>query len=165
MKIQFIAITALIILTASGLKAQTSFSGTWAIKQKTVISGQDYANSIAKEITVSQTADSITISRTSMGQNGDVTSREAVAVSGKLNVIQTTANRKETVSLSMDTNSQGFTETATFSKESSAGEPEYQRIEVWSLSADGHALTIVKSFQSLVEADDKWSVKGVYEKQ
>jgi hypothetical protein len=162
MKIQKIILAALLISAAGTLKAQTNFSGTWVIKEKTPLTGQDYANTIAKAITVTQTADSITFSRTSIGQTADVTFAETIGLNSKL-TLRHTLNRKETVTLTKTAD--GFTETATFSKEGSENEPDYQRTEVWTLAADGHTLTIIKNFQSLVNPDDKWSVKGTFVKQ
>lgn len=129
-----------------------------------MLSGANYANAIANTYKVTITADSINIVRSSVGQGHDGSTSQTVSTDGKPTVYRTKTNRKATAVIMMTADKNGFTETSVYSKADNDNEPDYQSSETFSLSPDGK-LTIIRSFQSLDNPDDKWSVKGVFEKQ
>jgi len=154
----------LLTLLVSRVNAQQAFNGIWTLKERTMIAGPDYANAIPKLINVSCTADSISFSRTSIGQGTDVTTSQTVSINSKPTMFHTAGNRKANTVIVLTADKNGFTETTVYSKENSDNEPEFQTTEIWLLSADSK-LTIDRKFQSLVNPEDKWEVKGVFEKQ
>jgi hypothetical protein len=166
MKKQTLILILLAMFSTGIARAQTGFSCTWTITKKTPLSGTNYANSIPKNLEITQTGDSLHITRTSIGAHGeDVVIPEVVSTDGKPSVSLTPDKRWKSIVLQWTTDHTGFSETAVNSKPNSEQEPDYQRIETWALSPDGQTLTITRDFKSLVNPDDQWSVKGEFQKQ
>jgi len=156
-----------LILTILALKAnaQTTFSGNWRRTERISLSGNDYSNGVPIQLQVKQTADSIAISRvTELSESETSTVQESVPLSGKAVAVKV-ADKQKLASIKWDKTTNSFTETGVYSDPQQPDKPLYKTSEVWTLSADGNTLSIVKTFASTADANDQWSMKGVYQKQ
>ena len=162
MTIRFLVVG--ILLSATSF-AQTNVSGTWALQNKQHVLGPEYANALAKQITINQQADSLIIETISTGNEGqDVSSRQAVAMNGKaVTTTSATSKRKLVKSLKWNTDKKGLVLTTVFYVADNPSEVDFTRVETWSLSPDGKQLNIDK--RSVETRSETWQVKGVYGKQ
>lgn len=159
-RILIIVITALCFLFADA----QDFSGTWNLKERTSLTGNDYQNGLAKQITITNKKDSISITRIVANQYGDVTQIEMVSIDGKPNPVITPGKRKKIAVIQWTINNKGFTESGSFSTPEDQNDISYKISETWTISDDGKRVTIVKTYESTKDATDKWSMKGEYEK-
>jgi len=160
MKLQLIGLGITMALTLSA--TAQNFSGHYTIQSKEMLDGKEYLNAIAREITVSQTKDSIKIVRiTPAGEGNTTTSTESLPLNGKQITIATTSRRKKTSFINFDEAKKTATITSTFSYADKPEEVEFKNTEVWSAADDG-SLTIVKTSDATVT--DDWTIKAVFAK-
>lgn len=158
MIIRFLAAGILLHATAT---AQDNLSGTWTLQNKQHIAGPQYANSLPKQVSIHQQADSLVIETTSIGSGGkDVTNRQAVPMDGKPVTIDKT--RKLVKSLKWMNNKKGFVLTTIYYRTEDPKAVDFTREEDWQLSQDGKQLNIDK--KSIETRSEDWQVKGKYEK-
>jgi hypothetical protein len=163
MKKYLLALLA-IVLVANITKAQpTNFSGTWTNPNLEMISGIQYANAVPKQITVTQTKDSIKLETVSAGNDGDVTSTQTIALNGKqVTRVGKTSKRTIQTSATWSNNGKTLTFITTISYADKPKEAEYKNTEVWELTADG-TLIITKTSDATVT--DDWTIKAEYSKE
>jgi len=163
------ALFVLVFLTLSTLTtfAQSpDYNGNWKLSKKQPLSGIDYANSIPNQVNVQQTGNSISIKRTTeVPGRADQVASQTLTLDGKPNVVNAAADTKRTATIQWSNDQKSFTEHSICTDPSKNDQLKYQITETWSLSADGHTLTILKSFENPNNAEDKWSVKGEYTKE
>lgn len=145
---------------------QADLSGNWTLVQKVSLSGIDYVNSIANQVNVKQSGGSIRIERiTKIPGQDDHTSIETLTTDGKTNVLNLDSASRKTATLLLASDGKGFRESGIYTDPTQSDKVKYKITEAWSLSADGATLTIVKNFENPNDVNDKWSVKGEYNKQ
>ena len=147
-------------LTIITVTQAQNFSGHYTIDSKEMIDGIEYLNAIAQEITVTQTKDSITITRvTPAGNDQTTTSTVALPLNGKV-MASNAGNRKRTAVISFDKAKNTATIISTYSYEGK-DDVQFKNTEIWELSADG-TLTIIKTSDA-TETDD-WTIKAIFKK-
>jgi hypothetical protein len=125
--------------------------------------GKEYLNAIAKELVVTQTKDSLRITRfTSIGDGKTTLSDEVFSLNGKETISMTTTKRKRISSINFDKNKNLATITTILSYPDKYEEAQFKNTELWSISKDG-TLTIVKTSDA-TQTDD-WTIKALFKKQ
>lgn len=135
------------------------FSNNWTLQQKTTISGPSYDNGVPKAINITKSEKGLTIERISIT---GVKSSELLDFSGNIVNSATAANNKKATKVSSGTDNNTFKETSIFSDQQD--KVLSTTIEIWNISPNQKTLTLVKTFQSATNPDDKWSMKGLYTK-
>ena len=160
MKKQLLAFTVALTI-GYALKAQ-NFAGHYAIESKEMIDGREYLNAIAKELTISQTKDSIKIVRvTPAGDDKTTTSTETLPLNGKEIVVITSSKRTRVSFIKLDKGNNTATLTSTYSYVEKPDEIEFKNTEIWNIGSDGF-LTITKTSDATVT--DDWTIKAVFKK-
>ena len=155
--------TALFSFLVVQVIAQQGINGTYVLQQKEMVSGTEYLNAIAKQITITKTKDSLIIERITPGGGGnDVASREALSLDGKNLVRTTSTNRRRTSLLTVDKAGKLLKLITIISYPEKPDEAEYKNTEEWAFGDDG-TLTIVKT--SDATATDDWTIRAVFKKQ
>jgi hypothetical protein len=160
-------LVALCIVLGTTLFAQkpADFSGTWTLKDRKSLSGQDYANGVPGKVTFKSNKDSIYITRAIGDQTGQlVPSDESVSLSKPTESI-TATKKKRVTTLSWDKQSNSMMLNSSFNLPESINETTFKVTEKWTLSADNKKLTLVKNFENVKDTNDKWSMEGYYEKE
>ncbi|MEP7374560.1 MAG: hypothetical protein ABI675_14295 [Chitinophagaceae bacterium] len=154
-------ISLAVALTAITTQAQkANFSGTWSEPELEMISGKQYSNAVPKEITVTQTKDSIKIERTEID---DSKITETIALNGKTTSrMGRTSKRTIRTTATLTNNGNTLTLVTIFSYADKPDEAEYKNTEVWELSADG--MLIIEKTSDATVTDD-WTIKAIYNKQ
>ncbi|MBO9204381.1 MULTISPECIES: hypothetical protein [Niastella] len=157
-----ITLSIALLLVNTALLAQTDFSGKWQLKEKQHILGPEYANAVAKLLSVDQRSDSLIIESSSVGENGqDVVTRSAIALNGKQSINTSAAsNRKLIRSLQWSNDKKTLTITTAFYMPGNDSEVDFTRVEVWTLE-NGQLKVDKKSIETRSET---WEVKAVFEK-
>jgi dipeptidyl aminopeptidase/acylaminoacyl peptidase len=152
------------ILFSTAVCAQTNFIGTWDIKEKQMVTGPQYANALPKQIKVSQTADSLFIESTSIGNGGqDYISRQSFAMNGKESERTNTSSKRKYVSgLQWSPDKSTLIFTTVFYVPENENTVDFTRIETWTLAANGQLNIDKKSIETRSET---WEIKGIFEKQ
>jgi len=145
-------VLAIAILLSASAFGQTDFSGVWVLKTKDYISGPKYGNALSEEITVKQTADSITTGKRTVSMNGKTSS-----------TIDKDMNRKLVKSVAWSADKKTATFTTVFYAVGNENEVELTRVDTWTLSPDGKQLSIQR--KSIETKSENWEAKGVYEKK
>lgn len=138
-----------------------SFSGDWSLNESKSDLGQ-FPNFVPRKITVNQTADSITISKTSSGFNGeDVTQTETLSFDGKEteSTLFGTSKRKAKAQWSAD--GQMLTITFNLMLDFNGQVTEVTGTEKWKLGDGGKSFSL-QSNSSSSFGDNAYT--GVYEK-
>lgn len=162
-------ISTLLILPAflvsfiNNVKAdRANFSGSWSLNEGKSEMGQ-FANIVPRKIKVEQKADSITISKTSTGFDGnEFTVTETLSFDGKETQTTTppgSSVRKASAKWSAD--GQTLTITYNLMLDFNGQQTEIKGTETWALSSDGKALSTQNSSSSSFGENP---YKGVYEK-
>jgi nitrate reductase alpha subunit len=161
-------LTAALLLLSMNCLGQggTKFTGTWVLQEKTSLSGIDYANGVPSKIIISQAGDQLIIYRTSIiGAEGqDTTETQTLNLDGNAQITND-PHRKISVLTQYSQDHHGFSQAT---EVSAAGKPDLKNLTIkedWAFSVDGKNLTIAKTFTNLLDPDDKWSMKGTYQKQ
>lgn len=147
------------------LSAQVKLSGTYVIKSKEYIIGPKYANALPKQITISQSPDSLFLESVSIGSDGkDVTSRQGIALNGAFATsISSSSNRKLVRSLGWSADKKTVTITTVFYVPESETEIDFTRVDKLNLSENGRQLNFHK--KSIETKSETWEVNGVFQKQ
>jgi PAB1-binding protein PBP1 len=148
-KIVVLSVSVFLSVAAIG---QTNFSGVWALKSKEHINGPQYSNALTEEITVKQTADSISTGKRSVAMNGKPTSSK-----------DQESNRKIVRSLAWSADKKTATFTTAIYAVGNENEVELTRVDTWALSPDGKELTIQR--KSIETKSENWEAKGSYQKK
>jgi hypothetical protein len=145
------------------INAQTNFTGSWSLKEKKHITGPEYGNALPSKLKVEQKTDSVIIESTNMGNEGkETTSRQAIAMNGKTQTINSaTSKRKYVRSLAWSADKKSLILTTLFYIPENENEIDFTRIETWTL-ADGNLSINKKSVETRSET---WEVNGIFEKQ
>lgn len=154
------------------LGREADFSGNWVLKDRTSVTGTDFANGIPDEIKLIQMKDAITLERLTLEQNGaQVTVSETLSFDGvPLETVTEKPHRHKSTALKWATDKKSFTEFVSYPSEYDGQTPEETITEVWALSNTGKTLTLFNTHQSaqpnpLFPGNDNWSMRGVYEKE
>ena len=151
---------------ACAISAKTQdFSGTWVRHSKQYVTGPQYVNAAAKQMTVALKADSIVVTTVSPGENGqDFSFSQAISMNGKPSIIiGKTSKRKFSTTLALSPDKKILTLTTACSTPDNENEVDFTRIETWTLSADGKQLYMDK--KSVETKSETWEVKAVFVKQ
>lgn len=140
------------ILLSATLFGQSNFSGVWVLKTKEHINGPQYANALAEELTVNQSADSFAVGKRTVAMNGKTSS-----------VVDKESNRKSVKSVAWSADKKTATFTTAIYAVGNENEVELTRVDAWTLSPDGKQLTIQR--KSIETKSENWEVKGIYEKK
>ena len=152
-----ILVLSTVIFTFNG-QSQTNFSGSWNLREKTHISGPEYANGAPAAFTVQQGRDSIIIiypennTRISFAQNG-----KPSASTG------TQSGRKVIRNLKWSDDKKSVTFTSDIYKIDNENEIELTRIDNWKLSDDSKQLNFHR--RSVETITESWEVSAVYDKK
>jgi hypothetical protein len=135
-------ILALFFITATGLFAQTNFSGTWALNDSKSDFGGSQFRFAATSMVVTQDANTLTVESTMPGRDGgEMKTTAKYTLDGKVSenpVFNTT--RKSTVSWSPDKSSMIIASTMTFDMNGESR--EIKSTDTWKLSDGGKTLLI-----------------------
>jgi hypothetical protein len=151
---------------ASALAQTAGFSGAWALKERTSLSGQDFANGVPKSITVTEKADVIAIERVliteaARGENQYV---ETLAFDGKPFERVTLGKRQAHATIKRLEDPRSLVETISYSLPENFRDHEFTATETWHLSNDNKTLTIIVNYTNEKDPTKNWSMRGVYEK-
>lgn len=150
-------VLSLMIFTYKG-QAQTNFSATWNIREKTHISGPEYANAAPAAFTVEQGRDSIIIiypennTRISFSQNGKPSTSTG-----------TQSGRKVIRNLKWSDDKKSVTFTSDIYSTGNENKIELTRIDNWKLSDDGKQLIFHR--RSVETITESWEVSALYDKK
>lgn len=155
-------LTIIAMLLTASLNAQTSFSGTWSLKEKQHISGPEYSNGVPNKLNVLQSSDSVIIEYITIdADNQESKSRVAYPMNGKnYTMVSPSSGRKTVKHLEWTADKKSVTFTNDIYKQGSDEDIELTRIDEWKLSADGKQLLLHrKSVETITES---WEVNGTY---
>src|ERR1700733_2836609 len=153
--------------TAASALAQTvDFSGAWALKERTSLSGQDFVNGVPKNIVVTERADAIVIERVLItGSDGSENQfAETLAFSGKIFERVTFGKRQARAAIKRLEDPRSLAEIIEYSLPDNYQDHEFTGTETWQLSKDNKTLTVVVSNKYEKEPGKNWSMRGVYER-
>jgi len=145
---------------------QPGFSGTWKLTEKTNLSGADYSNAVPAQIKLEQSITELTEGRTEVSPDENTpgtTSTEKLPLETGKGTIGTTADKRK-IKTTVQINGKVLTETNVITLPNST-DTAIKIKEVSTVSDDGKTLTLVKEFENLKDPNDKWSAKGIYERQ
>jgi PAB1-binding protein PBP1 len=147
-------VTVLLVATllSATIFGQSNFSGVWVLKTKEHVNGPQYSNALTEEITVKQSADSITVGKRTIAMNGKTSS-----------IVDKESNRKSVKSITWSADKKTATFTTAIYAVGNENEVELTRVDTWTLSPDGKQLNIQR--KSIETKSENWEVKGVYEKK
>jgi len=163
----FISFLFLSITCSKTFGQKADFSGTWMQTERNSLSGKDYANGLPSKIKITQEQSRITIERTSLSGNTDSPATieiEKLNIDGLPATSTTASKRIKSSMIQFTAGKMGFTETS-FLNDQNDKKVLFNTSEVWSLSRDGKTLTVVRNFASASDPEDKWSMKGRYERE
>jgi len=161
-------IFCIMLITNFAKGREVTFSGSWKLIQRTSLTGKDYFNGIPKSITVNETGNKLTISRaTNIATPDDVgnTASETLTHDGKPSTNQTAVKKTRISVIDPGPDKLNFTEKTTIADPAEQNKILFSISKSRTLSVDGKSLTITRSFASATDPNDKWSMKGVYQKQ
>lgn len=150
-------VVSLIFSTKAVFPQQIGIDGNWILKQKTSLSGIDYANTVDDSIKVSKNGNLWTLTRSNMGKS----TSETLPESAQPVTMTTKDNRRKTVKV-IWTNDHVFTEDRSYSVPGDAGKGAFNVREEFILAADKQTLTVTRYFENPQDSNDKWSAKGEY---
>lgn len=159
-------ITLLFILTASlALAQKPDLTGKWNLTTHVSLSGKDYIGGVPNQLTIQQSSSEISIQTVTPTAKGDATAIETIPLNGEVAISKTPGLRKKTSFIKWADDQKSFTKFSELSLPNDEARLDYKTTEVYNLSADKTTLTIVKTFESATDPNDKWSQKGTYQKQ
>ena len=136
---------------------ETGFSGNWVLAHKTSLSGVDYVNTVDSAVQVSRKDSQWTLSRTNQG----VVTTEVLPEGAQPVMSTTKDNRQRSIKVSWN-GEHAFSEDKTFSAPNAPDKSALHIRDEYRLSADGKTLTVIRYFENVQDANDKWSAKGEY---
>jgi hypothetical protein len=160
-KMSGILVAAVLLLSFTFRPEKANFSGEWKLNEAKSDLGQ-LANYAPRTIKVEQTADSITITKTAPGFNGDdVTLSETLSFDGKETKSTVYGTSTRTASAKWSDDGQTFTITYDLMLDFNGQQTEVKGTEVWTL-ADGGKTLVSQNNSSSSFGDIQ--AKGIYEK-
>lgn len=158
----FLVVSAPLLLMAFNHKPdKADFTGEWKLNESKSDLGQ-FAAYAPRTIKVNQTADSITISKTSSSMTGeDMTLTETLSYDGKEVKSTIFGTSTRTASLKWSDDGQSLTITYTIMLDFNGQQTEIKGTEVWSLSDGGKTL---QSQNNSSSSFGQMNAKGIYEK-
>ncbi len=160
-KLLGLLIAPVLFLSFTTLPDRANFSGEWKLDEAKSDLGQ-FANYAPRTIKVEQTDDSITISKTAPGFNGDdVTTAETLSYDGKETKSTIFGTSTRTASAKWSDDEQTLTITYDLMLDFNGQTTEVKGTEVWALADDGK--TLVSQNNSSSSFGDI-EAKGIYEK-
>jgi hypothetical protein len=142
LNLRSLIIAALLCMTASGLFAQTNFTGTWAFNESKSDFGGSQFRFAATSMVITQDANTLTVESTMPSRDGgEMKTTAKYTLDGKVSenpVFNTT--RKSTVSWSPDKTAMIIASTMTFDMNGETR--EIKSTDTWKLSDGGKLLTI-----------------------
>jgi len=150
-------------------KAQvTQFSGTWKLKERTSLTGLDYANGVPTQEKVTAASNEITIERTVPTGNADqpesVTS-ETLKINNQVQNSTTPRGRIRRTTFTFDQATRTFTISSDLAEPQKPDKVIIKLKEVWTVAPDGQTLTLLNYYESVTDPTTSWSMKGIYQKQ
>jgi len=156
-----IVIAAIIFLSFTAMPDHANFSGEWKLDEAKSDLGQ-YSNYAPRIIKVTQTADSITISKTAPSFSGEnVTNSETLSYDGKQTKSPYAGTSTRTASAKWSDDGQALTITYVLMLDFNGQITEIKGSEVWTL-ADGSATLVSQNNSSSSFGD--LQAKGIYKK-
>jgi hypothetical protein len=156
-----IAIVPAILLSFTGMADRANFSGEWKLDEgKSELA--EFANFAPRIIKITQTADSVIISKTAPSFNGEnVTTSETLSYDGKQTKTTFAGTSTRTASAKWSDDGQALTITYVLMLDFNGQTTEIKGTEVWTL-ADGGATLVSQNSSSSSFGDMK--AKGIYKK-
>ena len=156
-----VVITAITLLSFRSLPDRANFSGEWKLDESKSDLGQ-FANYAPRVIKITQTADSLTISKTAPGMNGDdATYTETLSYDGTPTKSTLYGTSTRTASAKWSDDGQALTITYDLMLDFNGQNTEIKGTEVWTLADDG--TTLVSQNNSSSSFGDI-QAKGIYKK-
>ena len=156
-----IAIVPAIFLSFTGIADRVNFSGEWKLDEGKSDLGQ-FANYAPRIIKITQTADSVMISKTAPSFSGEnVTNSETLAYDGKETKTTFAGTSTRTASAKWSDDGQALTITYVLMLDFNGQTTEIKGTEVWTL-ADGGTTLVSKNNSSSSFGDI--TSKGIYKK-
>jgi hypothetical protein len=162
MKRRGILVALALVGAVNGVMAQTDFSGSWVFKTQESVSGNLYANGSPKSVAIKQAKSSITMDKTTAGQNGDVTTTETVGFDGKITEMKTVSGRKKTITGSWSPDKYGFTEVTLIYDKTDTAKLFHTVTDVWTIQ--GGQLQLDRKDENH-DNGEIWESKAIYDKQ
>ncbi|MDB5191385.1 MAG: hypothetical protein JWQ96_948 [Segetibacter sp.] len=139
-------LSALALTTISAIAAikyaNANFSGDYTLNEGKSTLGQFGARMSAKKLKVDGQAESMTVTRTITGQNGDNTTTEKLTFDGKPSESTVFGNNKKYSTAKWSEDGQTLTVNSSMTFERNGEKMEFKATEVWKLAEDGKTLTI-----------------------
>lgn len=159
---------AIVLVALNNVNADAqiaNFVGAWNQKERISLSGTDYANAIPEKVQLAIDNNVLSIERVNISEDSDKPNviKEILKINGEKNINNISSARRKETSIKANGG-------MNFIEYSEVVDPTNNKLlfkisESWSLSTDAKKLTIVKNFESTTDPNDKWSMKGIYEKQ
>lgn len=151
----------MLLLSFSNKPDKANFSGSWKLNEGKSELGQ-FANFAPRTIKVTQTADSITISKTAPSMNGDeLTTTETLSYDGKDTKSTVYGTSTRTASAKWSDDGQTLTITFLLNLDFNGQTTEVKGTEVWTLADGGKTLVSQNNSSS---SYGNIQAKGIYEK-
>jgi hypothetical protein len=142
--------------------AQTDFSGSWIVKGQESVSGKLYSNGSPKSLTIKQDDKNIILTKTTAGQDGDVTSTETFGFDGQPYEMTTPSKRKKVMTGTWSSDKKSLTEIVQFYNATDSNKLFHLVTDVWSL--EGGELVLDRKDENK-ENGEIWESKATYNKQ
>ena len=160
-RVSGIVILSAVLLSFTGMAQRVNFSGEWKLDEGKSDLGQ-FANFAPRIIKVTQTADSVVISKTAPSFNGEnVTTSETLSYDGKQTKTTMGGTSTRTASAKWSDDGQTLTITFVLMLDFNGETTEIKGTEVWTL-ADGGTTLVSQNNSSSSFGDLK--AKGIYKK-
>lgn len=150
------------IFAGLGASAQTDLSGTRIFKGQQSVSGNLYSNGSPKSVSIKQDAGNITLSKTTAGNAGDVTSTETVAFNGQTFETITPSKRKKTITGSWDKDKKTFTEITHLYDATDSTKLFHTVTDSWTMQ---NGQLILDRKDENASNNEVWESKATYDKQ
>lgn len=138
-----------IIITGFNAKAQSNFTGSWKLREKTHISGPEYSNAMAEALVIKQNADSLW------------TGKRGLAMNGTRLIFFGEENRKMVKALSWAENKKSFKVITVIYMPDNDKEIDLTREDTYSMVGT----ELVISRKSIETNSESWETKGIYTKE
>jgi len=163
-KLSSLLVASAFLCSFTGVRSdQTNFSGTWSLNEGKSELGQFGARGVASKIVVDQKTDAITFTRTNTNFSGEeVTSTESLTFDGKQSESTFLGSSKKKASLKWADDGKTFTVTFSIAFEANGQTFDLNGTEVWSLGADGKALSLQNN---LTTQQGEITTKPAYDKK
>ena len=141
--------------------ANANFTGDYTLNESKSTFGQFGARMAAKKLKVDGQAESLSISRTSNGPNGEFTSSEKITLDGKPSENTIFGNNKKISTTKWSEDGQTLTVNSSMTFERNGEKTEIKTVESWKLSDEGKTLNIESTSTS---SRGTFTTKLVYDK-